>query len=70
MTTKVKVELVQDHMPVRVEVFSKTSDGQERVFHFSELSTVGASTEEYVHSGQTLRIREVTTAELHNKGIA
>ena len=70
MTTRVKIELLQDHMPVRVEVVGTTSDGEERMLHFSELSQVGASAEEYVHSGQMLRVREMTTAEIHNKGNA
>lgn len=60
MTTKVEVKIAQQHMPVIVEVLG--SDG--RMLHAIELQTLGAATEEYVHSGQTLRIREKTTAEM------
>ena len=61
MTTKVKVELVQEHMPVCVEVLR--SDGT--VQHFAVLMEKGNATEDYVHSGQTIRVREMTTQEIH-----
>lgn len=65
MTTKVKIELVQEHIPVIVEVMR--DDGS--IQHTCTLRTKGAATEEYVHSSQTLRVREMTTAELHNERI-
>lgn len=62
MTTKVKIEIAQQHMPVVVEVLR--SDGA--VQHTSRLTDRGDAVEEYVHSGQTLRVREMTTQEIHN----
>lgn len=54
MTTKVRIELVQKHMPV--EVFIVNSDGTERrAYHLCE---PGKFIEDYVHSGQSLRIVE------------
>ncbi len=61
MTTKVKIEIVQRHMPVVVEVLR--SDGT--IQHTLRLTDLGEAAEEYVHSGQTLRVREMTTAEQH-----
>lgn len=66
MTTKVKIEIVQKHMPVVIEVLR--SDGT--VSHTNSLSEIGASASEYVHSGQTLRVREMTTEEVHHIGFA
>lgn len=66
MTTKVKVELAQKHMPVIVEVLR--SDGT--VGQTQTISELGQAAEEYVHSGQTLRVREMTTEEFHNAGLA
>lgn len=60
MTTKVRIEVVQEHMPVIIEVLR--SDGT--VQHTAQLTAKGNATEEYVHSGQTLRVREMTTAEM------
>ena len=60
MTTKVRIEIVQEHMPVIVEVLR----GDGTIQHTSELASKGNAAEEYVHSGQTLRIREMTTAEM------
>jgi hypothetical protein len=66
MTTKVKIEIVQKHMPVVVEVLR--SDGT--VSHTQTLTEVGAGAAvEYVHSGQTLRVREMTTQETHDAGL-
>lgn len=65
MTTKVKIGLAQKHMPVVVEVVR--SDGT--VSHVQHLSELGQETQEYVHSGQTLRIRELTTQEAHDAGL-
>lgn len=65
MTTRVKIELIQEHIPVIVEVLR--DDGVAR--HVCVLRKKGNSTDEYVHSGQTLRVREMTTAELHNERI-
>ena len=65
MTTKVKIEIVQKHMPVVVETLR--SDGT--VQHTQTLSELGVAAEEYVHSGQTLRVREMTTEENHNAGL-
>ncbi len=64
MTTKVKIEIVQKHMPVVVEVLR--SDGT--VAQTQTLSEIGVAAEEYVHSGQTLRVREMTTEEVHTLG--
>jgi hypothetical protein len=66
MTTKVKIEIVQKHMPVVIEVLR--SDGT--VQHTNSLSVLGATASEYVHSGQTLRVREMTTEEAHHIGFA
>lgn len=65
MTTKVKIEIVQKHMPVVVETLR--TDGT--VQHTQTLSELGIGAEEYVHSGQTLRVREMTTEEKHNAGL-
>lgn len=65
MTTKVKIGLAHKHMPVVVEVVR--SDGTvSQVQHLSEL---GHEAQEYVHSGQTLRVRELTTQEAHDAGL-
>ena len=66
MTTKVKIEIVQKHMPVMVEVLR--SDGT--VSYTQTLSEIGSAAAEYVHSGQTLRVREMTTEEAHHIGFA
>ncbi len=65
MTTKVKIGLAQKHMPVVVEVVR--SDGT--VSQTQTLSELGQDAQEYVHSGQTLRIREMTTQEAHDAGL-
>lgn len=56
MTTKVKIELIQEHLPVVIE-----SNGN----ILSTLFKVGHVFEAYVHSAQQLTVREMTTAELH-----
>ena len=62
MTTKVQIKIVQFHMPVVVEVLR--SDG---TIQFTQvLSTTDGDVQEYVHSGQSLRVREMTTQEMHN----
>ena len=65
MTTKVKIGLAQKHMPVVVEVVR--SDGT--VSQTQTLSELGQEAHEYVHSGQTLRVRELTTQEAHDAGL-
>ena len=65
MTTKVKIGLAQKHMRVVVAVVR--SDGT--VSQTQTLSELGQEAQEYVHSGQTLRIREMTTQEAHNAGL-
>lgn len=65
MTTKVRIGLAQKHMPVVVEVV-RTDGTVSQVQHLSEL---GQEAQEYVHSGQTLRIRELTTQEAHDAGL-
>ena len=65
MTTKVKIELAQKHMPVVVEVVYP--DG--RVGQTQTLRELGVAAEEYVHSGQTLRVREMTTQEAHEDSL-
>ncbi len=62
MTTQVKIEITQEHVPVIVE----TLRSDESVQHRQTLTAVGAIAVEYVHSGQTLRVREMTTDEQHN----
>jgi PHD/YefM family antitoxin component YafN of YafNO toxin-antitoxin module len=59
MTTKVKITLVQPHIPVLIEV-----NGRELAVLVKE----GDSHEDYVHSAQQLTVRELTTAELHDRG--
>jgi PII-like signaling protein len=61
MTTKVRIEIVQEHMPVVVEVLDESG----RVRYVATLQALTACTDEYVHSGQTIRVREMTTAEAH-----
>lgn len=65
MTTKVKIGLAQKHMPVAVEVLR--SDGT--VGHTMTLTEIGQEWQEYVHSGQMLRVREMTTQEMHDAGL-
>ena len=65
MTTKVKIGLAQKHMPVVVDVLR--SDGT--VQYTQTLSELGHEAQEYVHSGQTLRVREMTTQEMHDAGL-
>lgn len=62
MTTKVKIEIVQKNMPVVIETLR--SDGT--VQHTQTISEIGNVAEEYVHSGQSIRVRESTTEEIHN----
>lgn len=66
MTTKVKVEIVQKHMPIVIEVLRE--DGT--VQYTQTLNIVGGSGfEDYVHSGQKLLVREMTTQEMHTAGL-
>jgi len=65
MTTKVKIGLAQKHMPVVVEVVR--TDGT--VSQTQTLSELGQEAQDYVHSGQTLRVREMTTQEAHDAGL-
>jgi hypothetical protein len=60
MTTKVSVQLIQPHIPVVIETVA--SDG--RVRYTQTLKTIGSEAQEYVHSGQWLRVREMTTQEM------
>ena len=66
MTTKVIIEIGHAHMPVIVEVLR--SDGT--LQHFMKLTGFGERATEYVHSGQTLHIREMTTEEMAIGAIA
>ena len=59
MTTKVKIELVQEHIPVAVEIAGR---------EVAVLFKAGQSHEDYVHSAQQITVRELTTAELHERG--
>lgn len=61
MTTRVKIQIIQEHMPIVVETLR--SDGT--IAHHQIIRNKESIAEEYVHSGQTLRVREMTTAELH-----
>ena len=65
MTTRVQIEIIQQHIPVAVDVVR--SDGT--VSMTMTLRQIGQVTQEYVHSGQTLRVREMTTEEMHNAGL-
>jgi len=40
-----------------------------RVGQTQTLRELGIAAEEYVHSGQTLRVREMTTQEVHEDGL-
>jgi hypothetical protein len=61
MTTRVQVRLVQEHLPVIVEVLREDGSPARRVI----LEKIGDVVDEYVHSGQTLRVQEMTTQEMH-----
>lgn len=63
MTTKVTITLAQKHMPIVVEVLRE--DGT--IQYTQTLVNLDQAASEYVHGGQTLRIREMSTAELHGK---
>lgn len=60
MTTKVQICVVQKHMPVIVEIVG--SDG---IVRYTQrlIGPESLAASEYVHSGQTLRVREMTTEE-------
>lgn len=55
MTTKVKIEIVQAHLPVAIDL--QRPDGSVQILHI--LSEPGQIAEEYVHSGQSLIVREI-----------
>ncbi len=59
MTTKVTITLDSPNIPVVVE-----TNGRELAVLFQE----GQSYTDYVHSAQQLTVRELTTAELHERG--
>ena len=59
MTTQVSVQIVRLHMPVCVEVCRE--DGT--IASVAVLKTPDAIFSDYVHSGQTFRVREMTTQE-------
>ena len=59
MTTKVKIEIVHANMPVVVE----TLRGDGTVQRTQVLDATDSDAEEYVYSGQTLRVREMTEEE-------
>lgn len=58
MTTKVKIELVQEHIPVVVEVAGR---------EVAMLRKSGESHEDYVHSSQQIVVRELTPEELSER---
>lgn len=58
MTTEVKVIMTKKHLPVIVEVCYPNGELGE----VHTLKEVGDSTIQYVHSGQTLRVREMPNA--------
>lgn len=60
MTTQVKVEVTQQHMPVMVDLMSR--DGS--VVRTTGLPVLGSALTEYVHGDQWLRVREATPQEL------
>ena len=59
MTTKVKIEIVQENMPVVVTVGPHTFTLWKR----------GDAVEDYLHSEQSIHVREMTTAEKHERGL-
>jgi hypothetical protein len=56
MTTKVRIEIVQEHMPVEVDVVDSRGIVQRTL-----VLRAGDNAEEYVHSGVMLRVREIDT---------
>ena len=62
MTTKVTIALAQKHLPVVVEMLR----GDGTTAYTQTLTDLDQRVSEYVHSGQSIRIREMATAELHN----
>jgi hypothetical protein len=58
--------MTQVHMPVVVEVLR--SDGS--ISHSATLKFLGQEWQEYVHSGQMLRVREMTTQEVHDLALS
>jgi len=60
MTTKVNISLAQKHLPVIIEVLGVNGAVQ---FVYT-LTTLDQQFSDYVHGGQSIRVREMTTAEL------
>lgn len=58
MTTKVKIELVQEHIPVVVEVAGR---------EVAVLLKAGELYEDYVHSSRQIVVREMTPEELSER---
>lgn len=55
MTTKVKIEMLQPHMPVAIEINGK---------EVKVLTKVGDAYEDCVYSGHTIIVREMTSDEV------
>lgn len=62
MTTKVMVQIAHMHMPIVVEAINP--DGT--VDHLATLRTLDQFACDYVSSGKTLRVREMSIEEKHN----
>lgn len=61
MTTKVRISIVQPHRPVVVETLRSDGTVQQK----TALRATEDVLEEYVHSGQGILVREMTTEEEH-----
>ena len=59
MTTKVKIEIVQEHMPIVVDF----TDQDGIVMYTDILKNIGSNLSEYIHFGKRIQIREMTAKE-------
>lgn len=63
MTTQVKIEITHEHNPVMVSVFPTNGEGE---ISLVSLHKKGDSALFYVHSGQYLKVRELTPETTHD----
>lgn len=61
MTTKVKIEVTQAHLPVLI---TQVLEGAEPLLQLHSLHKVGDSLEFYVHGKQHLVVRELSVKDL------
>jgi hypothetical protein len=66
MTTKIKIEMVEKHMPIAIETIG--SDGKISAKQY--INDAGVSLVDYVHSGQSFIVREATQDEARSIRIA